>query len=404
MSDLGVCCDGTWQDAIAGSNVIRLFERLDLPAGRKQYLAGVGTGGVVDHVRGGLAGWGIDGDLREGYRFLVEAFRPGDRIALFGFSRGAYLARSLAGMVGAVGIVDREGVDDATLDTAVAQAYRRYETHKVEKRAGRTPRVPAEHRWPPLAYDPRSATVPVSFVGVWDTVGALGIPTYLGIPDVLRSRHRYEFLDVVLDRRVPHARHAVSLDEMRGPFRPTLWDEAAADPDQDIDQVWFPGDHCDVGGGHGDDDRLSDGALAWMIEEAQKAGLPFVGPPLAGDPVNGTLHGMPHGLLGAAAETVMAPRPRATPPVETDRPRPDVHDSAYTRQQATAPEPPDLQYRPTRRLRTGANTQVRVAADRSWNATGLYLEPGTYLFTAAGDWGAARGRRARRCRPLAGGR
>src|SRR6195952_1310455 len=107
MGDLVVCCDGTWQTATARSNVIQLYERLDLPTDAKKYVAGVGTGGLIDHVRGGIAGWGLDVDLLKGYRFLVDTYHAHDRISVFGFSRGAYLARSLAGMIGTVGIVDR---------------------------------------------------------------------------------------------------------------------------------------------------------------------------------------------------------------------------------------------------------------------------------------------------------
>lgn len=393
MRDLVVCCDGTWQAATARSNVIQLYERLALGPHQKKYVAGVGTGGLIDRVRGGVAGWGLDVDLLKGYRFLVEEFQEHDRISVFGFSRGAYLARSLAGMVGTVGIVDRTALAGAALDAAVAAAYGRYQTHKAElkeaRRAGRdAPRRPVTDDALPLAYDPRSPDIPVALVGVWDTVGALGIPSYIGLPDLLGSRERYEFLDVVLDPRIPYARQAVSLDEMRGPFRPTLWDQSAASSAQDIAQIWFPGDHCDVGGGHRDDSRLSDGALQWMIDQAHAAtGLPFTAAAVRPDPLNGTLHGMRHGPLGALEEAAMQPRPRATPPVDAREPLPDrVDASAYQRQQGTAANPPDQQYRPTRTLTIGDSTQVIVMADRAWNATGLYLEPGTYRFTATGRW------------------
>jgi hypothetical protein len=355
MRDLVVCCDGTWQDATDRSNVIELYERLDLDSAQKKYVAGVGTGGLIDHVRGGIVGWGIDRDLLEGYRFLVEQYRADDRISLFGFSRGAYLARSLAGMIGRIGIVDRTALEGEALEAAVAAAYGRYKTHKAELKASRrtgrnAPPEPAADDVLPLAYDPRSPDIPVLFLGVWDTVGALGIPSHLGLPDLLGSRDRYEFLDVVLDPRIPYARHAVSLDEMRGPFRPTLWDQSAAGVGQDIAQMWFPGDHCDVGGGHDDDSRLSD------------------------------------------AEAAMQPRPRATPPVDASRPLPHlVHASAYARQQATAAAPREEVYRPTRTLGVGETAEVVVEADQSWNATGLYLEPGTYRFTATGRWGTPLG-------------
>jgi hypothetical protein len=396
MGDLVVCCDGTWQNAGDRTNVFRLHRALDLPPDRTRYLQGVGNGGLLDRVRGGITGAGIDRDLYAAYRFLVEEFRPDDRISLFGFSRGAYLVRSLAGMVGTVGIVDRAALEGEALQAAVAAAYGRYKTHKADvkaaRRAGRTRPGPATDEALPLVYDPRSPDVPVAFVGVWDTVGALGIPSYLGIPDVLRSRDRYEFLDVVLDPRIPHARHAVSLDEVRGPFRPTLWDESAASAGQDIVQTWFPGDHRDVGGGR-DDTRLSDGALQWMVEQTRAAiGLPISDPGVHPDPVRGALHGFGQGLFGAVEEAVLQPRPRATPLVDHTRPLPDrVHPSAYRLQRETASRPPEEQYRPTRVLDAGEAAEVVVEARRSWNATGLYLEPGTYRFTATGRWGTPLG-------------
>ncbi len=391
MTDLVVCCDGTWQDVTDRSNVVQLHDRLG-PEVTKHYVKGVGTGGLLDHLRGGIAGSGIDDDLLEGYRFIVDHHRPGDRIAVFGFSRGAYLARSLAGMVGTVGIVDRTGLGPAALAAAVDAVYARYRTHKADQRAARDagqdrPLPRAADDGVPLIYDPRTPDIPVALVGVWDTVGALGIPSYLGLPDLLGSRERYEFLDVVLDPRIPYARHAVSLDEMRGPFRPTLWEAPAPGSTQDIAQVWFPGDHCDVGGGHPDDSRLSDGALHWMIEQARKTiGLPIIDAPLHPDPVGGTLHGMAQGLSGAVEEAAMQPRPRAVPCVDPTAPRADVDPSAHQRQVGTADGPPERRYRPTRTLQVGESAEVVVAADRSWNATDLHLEPGTYRFTAAGRW------------------
>jgi hypothetical protein len=367
---------------------------------------GVGTGDLLDRLRGGLTGWGLANALMEGYRFLVEEYRPGDRISLFGFSRGAYTARSLAGMIGGVGIVDRAGLGDRELEAAVRQAYGRYRALRAERKvaAGHARGLESVSATSGtrngdlrLAYDPRSPDIPVVFVGVWDTVGALGIPSYVGVPDLLRSRERYEFLNVILDSRIAHARHAVSLDEMRGPFRPTLWEEPAAGAPQDIKQVWFPGDHCDVGGGHADDSRLSDGALKWMIDEAEAAiDLPFneaARAAIVPDAANGTLHGMQGGLWGAVEEIALQPCPRATPVVDEARPLPDrIATYAYQRQKASRHLPREKQYRPSRTLEPGETVDVLVEARKGWNATGLYLRPGTYRFSAAGEWSTPFGR------------
>ena len=395
MRNLVVCCDGTWQDPDARSNVSRLHDLLDRPA-VPHYVPGVGTRvGLVDKLRSGLTGAGLTEALLDGYRFVVDEYQSGDRISLFGFSRGAYTARSLAGMIGRVGIVDRTGLDDQALAAAVRQAGARYEALRAQGKAGRNAGPEAVLTAPrgeddklPLAYDPDSADIPVAFIGVWDTVGALGIPSYIGVPDLLHSRERYEFLNVVLDPRIRHARHAVSLDEMRGPFRPTLWEEPPADTTQDIEQVWFPGDHCDVGGGHVDS-RLSEGALRWMVDEAEAAvGLPFQQADraaIAPDPVNGTLHGMKQGPWGAVVEAAFQPHPRATPLVDAARPLPKLVDSsAYERQKATRNR--ERPYRPSRTLQPGEAADAVVDATEGWNATGLYLECGRYRFAAAGQW------------------
>jgi hypothetical protein len=380
MRHLVVCCDGTWQDVVADSNVARLARAVDLPAGDPpaRYLPGVGASGVgLAKLAAGISGVGLDDAILDGYGWLVETFAPGDRIALFGFSRGAYTARSIAGMIGRVGLVDGSGLDDAARADAVRRAYARYRALRNR---------PTDPTWSAgltFAYAPGAPDIPVEFVGVWDTVGALGIPAYLGVPDLLHSRERYEFLDVELNPRIPHARHAVALDEMRGPFRPTLWADPA--PGQDMRQVWFPGDHLDVGGGH-PERQLSDTALQWMAAEATAAvGLRFdLGriPGFAPSP-EGPAHQPPAGLAGAVLEIGYQPRPRAIPRVDAARPDPAVSAVAHERQER-------LGYRPTVTPAVGHAVTVTVAADAAWTDTGVYLDPGDYAFSATGRWSSAR--------------
>jgi Uncharacterized alpha/beta hydrolase domain (DUF2235) len=379
MHRLVVCCDGTWQDMIADSNVCRLTKAYVPAAGDQpaHYVRGVGTTGfAVAKLQAAVTAAGLDGSLLDGYGWLVEHFRPGDRIALFGFSRGAYAARSLAGMIGRVGLVDGSDLDADGRAAAVGRAYSRY-------RALRD--LPVDDTWSAglrFAYTAGDDDIPIDFIGVWDTVGALGIPAYIGVPDFQHSRTRYEFLDVELNPRIPHARHAVALDEMRGPFRPTLWSDPAAG--QDMRQVWFPGDHCDVGGGHAEK-QLSDAALEWMTQEAAAAvGLTF---DLAQvddfDPSpEGRAHGVADGLKGAVLEIGYQPRPRAVPRVDDARPDSTVSDSARERQRRTG-------YRTTVTLAVGDTMTVTVEADRAWTDTGLYLEVGEYKFSASGRWSSA---------------
>ncbi len=136
MRDLVVCCDGTWQDTTARSNVSRLHDLLEPPA-VPHYVRGVGAGGnLVNKLRGGLTAAGLTEALLDGYRFLVDEYQPGDRISLFGFSRGASPARSLAGMIGRVGIVDRAGLDEQGVAARVRRAGARYEARRAQRRAG----------------------------------------------------------------------------------------------------------------------------------------------------------------------------------------------------------------------------------------------------------------------------
>ncbi len=374
MRHLIVCCDGTWQNIAQQSNVSRFRAAVVTPPGDPEphYVKGAGVSrNPVARIRSGLTGADLSAGITDGYRWLVTHHRAGDRIALFGFSRGAYTARSIAGMIARVGLVDGSRLDADGVRAATAWAYRRY-------RGG------PSSAGPDLAYVPGEPDIPVEFVGVWDTVGSLGIPAYVGIPDVLGSRKRYEFLDVTLNRHIPHARHAIALDELRGPFRPTLWRDV--DPGQDVEQVWFPGDHCDVGGGQGAK-QLSDGALDWMMREVTAAvGIRFDRGRIPGfdpDPT-GPQHGARDGLIGAAMEAAYQPRPRAVPRVDHRTPSPEVDVTAHQRQQKVPG------YRPSTTLaRPGDSGRVDVRADRSWTDTGLYLEPGTYRFTATGQWRSA---------------
>ena len=239
---LVVCCDGTWNraDAAAPTNVVRMERAAALAGNVVWYDPGVGTG-TLDRIRGGVWGLGLEENVQEAYAWLADAWTGGGwPVFLFGFSRGAYTVRSLAGLMGRCGLPDEPTA--ANLD----RAWKVYRSGR-----GRPP-----------AHDPQSRVV--DFLGVWDTVGALGIPG--GI--VARQR---AFLDVTLGRNVLVARQALALDERRRPFSPALWRTQPVEG-QSLLQTWFAGVHADVGGGR-PQTGLSDIAFCWMWENARRAGL-----------------------------------------------------------------------------------------------------------------------------------
>jgi hypothetical protein len=201
---------------------------------------------------------GISRNVREAYRWLATHYTDGDQLFLVGFSRGAYTVRSLAGMIRNVGLLRPEHLD------RVDEAYAIY------RKTGR--------RWRPdgsasLAFLRRySRDVPqIECLAVWDTVGALGVPTRGPVGAL--TRWRYGFHDVELSGRVRNAFQALAIDERRRAFAPSVWlaDEADADR-QRVEQVWFAGDHSDVGGGNGDC-VLTDHALRWMADRLTECGL-----------------------------------------------------------------------------------------------------------------------------------
>ena len=283
-----IACDGTWNrpdqshgDEVTPSNVTKLALGVADNDGTKEqcvfYEPGVGTGGPVDRIRGGAVGVGLSGNVLAAYRYLVEAYEPGDDLYLFGFSRGAYTARSLAGLIGNCGILRREhayAVDRAFAlyrsrarwtrpNTNEARLFRRTYAHSERQRDSDYP----------LAED----RTPIRFLGVWDTVGALGIPIPAPVPKPVRRflSRRWSFHDVQLGSHVWHAAHAMAIDERRRPFEPTPFKpQADAPAAQTIEQVWFAGVHSDVGGGY-PDPRLADITLLWMVERAQAHGLFF---------------------------------------------------------------------------------------------------------------------------------
>ena len=265
MKRLVVCADGTWKsrdDSGDTTNVEKLHDAV-LPVaadGTRQltrYFPGVGASRRA-RILGGAFGVGLSRNVQECYRWLAREWQPGDELYLFGFSRGAFTVRSLAGMIRNVGLLPADRLD------LVDEGYGHYRDDDPAWRADGAKAV----AWRKA----HSREVQrIRCLGVWDTVGALGVPT--SGPLGWWTRRRWGFHDVQLSGRVEHAYHALAIDERRKPFAPTLWqaDDAHADQ-QHVEQVWFAGVHSNVGGGY-PDCGLSDTTLWWMAGKARAAGL-----------------------------------------------------------------------------------------------------------------------------------
>jgi uncharacterized protein (DUF2235 family) len=260
-----ICADGTWNKPEKNlkkdipSNVLKIARAIQ-PIAEDQTPQQVfydwGVGSYYDPIIGGATGKGVHKNIMDDYRYIVQNYSPGDELYLFGFSRGAYTVRCLCGLIYNCGIVKRA---DAAHIQAAFNHYKK----------------------PGSAYAPEGANSiafreryshpsrEVRFVGVWDTVGALGIPiSFLGLFD-----DEDEFYDSKLGKNVRIARHALAIDEHRSDFEPTIWTPRE---NMDIQQVWFCGSHSDVGGGAYKPDKngsLSDIPLLWMAQQAQIAGL-----------------------------------------------------------------------------------------------------------------------------------
>lgn len=294
---LVICFDGTWNrlDSRTPTNVVLTAESVvpmapDSKAQPIFYDEGVGTS-RFERLAGGMFGAGLIDKLGDAYRFLTFNYTPGDEIYVFGFSRGAFTARSFVGMLRNCGIVSRPNagrIKDAIAWYRARRPSTAPDSLQSRKfRAEVSPNVVTEEGedgWRQANvpnYQAGSATLlQIRYLGVWDTVGALGVPTRYRLLSFFNRK--YQFHDTALSNLVQSGRHAVAIDERRKDFIPTLWSnvdelnrEAQADPDSQLapyQERWFPGVHCGVGGG-GDFRGLSDQALEWVWDGAQRAGL-----------------------------------------------------------------------------------------------------------------------------------
>lgn len=284
-----ICSDGTGNTAIKGrgTNVFKLYEAVDLSGGGQIafYDDGVGTESFKPlRLLGGAFGWGLSRNVRKLYAALVRVYEPGDRIFLFGFSRGAFTVRTLAGFIVNCGILRQTPAlaSDQNLRKAVFLAYRYqyralYRSLLDDWLVNPIGLPGLSERFLSWCWGVRRGEAhpgEVHFIGVWDTVDAVGFPWDWLSDFVNCVIYRFKFSDHRrLSRRVTKACHALSIDDERHTFHPLLWKEEGTDGR--VEQVWFAGVHSNVGGGY-PKQGMSLVALDWMIQRARAAGLGVV--------------------------------------------------------------------------------------------------------------------------------
>ena len=270
--------DGTWNTITSNTNVWRLKSLCKKDGSQLVYYSvGVGTQ-YGEKLRGGMFGFGLDQEVIDAYEWLIQNYVTGDELFIFGFSRGAYTARSLSGLISKCGLLQ------AGAPLGVGQLYDRYRRGigiitirelVSAKKNNPSASLSIEESWI-LEY---SVPIPIKFIGVWDTVGALGVP-FGNIPII--SRSNYKFLETDLRINNDHAYHALAIDEHRKDFAPTLWTRTIKKneesypprPIESVEQRWFVGAHANVGGGY-PNDVLAQIPLKWLMSKAIIHGLRF---------------------------------------------------------------------------------------------------------------------------------
>lgn len=378
MARLVVCCDGTWntpnqldQGVAAPTNVVKVYNSIAQGSDQKLYYhPGVGAGASWwDRAIAGGTGIGLSRNIKSAYEWLARSYHPGDDLFLFGFSRGAYTVRSLAGFIARCGLLRGETFTPETIYDAIDKlftgGYRELGDVRALRAAIGDDRF--HHRY--------EEQVPIRFIGVWDTVGSLGIPDDLGLLNLLDRPQDHTFHNAVLGKNVRTARQALAIDEQRKSFQPTLW-TGPIQPDQDLQQLWFPGVHSDVGGGYREA-GLANGALLWMVNEAARVGLVFKDNAVE-QIVPDYLDMMHDPYTGVFA--MLPTQPRSLPSWLDQN---QYHSSAIRRHQN-----PPIHQSPYRQPHICADGRsVEIYARQQWNPTGIWLEEGKqYRFAATGQW------------------
>ncbi|GAB3477153.1 DUF2235 domain-containing protein [Marinomonas epiphytica] len=265
MANIIVCADGTWNKPEEDlqkdfpTNVLKVARAIcpERASIKQHVFYDWGVGSYYHMISGGALGKGIHKNIQDAYRYIVQNYQDGDRIFLFGFSRGAYTVRALSGLIYNCGIPHRDHAEQ------IANAWKIYKSSLSRNAPNGASAQNFRNQYCHPSRD-------VHFIGVWDTVGALGIPfSIMGL-----FNREDEFYDTKMGPNIRIARHALAIDEKRADFEPTIWQPR---PGIDLKQVWFAGVHADIGGSYPPDKgtgyAIADTSLAWMIREAIIAGL-----------------------------------------------------------------------------------------------------------------------------------
>ena len=290
-----VCSDGTGNSGGKGNgtNVWRVFEAVNRASTNPRQVAfyddGVGTESFKPlKIAGGAFGYGLARNVRQLYKEICRIYEPGDRLFYFGFSRGAFTVRTLMGWILSVGLINPQHArDNQELDQLVGDSYRAprsffrtYPQRLISSKPSDRHKKKIASKLFDLTDNQKCALG--HFIGVWDTVDAVGFPVAF-VADAWNTLvYRFKFPDYKLSPFVRHARHALAIDDERKTFHPLLWDEA---PDenkadagmrsgQQLQQVWFSGMHSNIGGGY-PQDGMAYVSLTWMMDAARQAGLEF---------------------------------------------------------------------------------------------------------------------------------
>lgn len=286
MKRIIICCDGTWNtpDKMKDgkpcyTNVVRIAQAVKPISdnGIRQltfYDPGVGTtGSVFKRWFDGATGSGISENILDAYKYLILNYEYGDELYLFGFSRGAFTVRSLAGLVRNSGILK---TNESKL---IKRAYKLYKS--------RSPLSHPREREATLFRKTFAVAdiIPVKFIGVWDTVGSLGNPLFINniFSKISLSVLGNQFHDTRLSSTIHYAYQALAVDEKRRNFKPALWHQQDTSGKQKMEQVWFVGVHSNIGGGY-PNTGLSDIALDWLVSKAKDCKLDLEDIPASENP------------------------------------------------------------------------------------------------------------------------